>query len=66
MSEYTDGDDEVAIPHPYTAEDIARGYTTSNGSQDREVRRAIPIDVLRLIEARRLNAILTRLAEHYY
>jgi hypothetical protein len=51
----------VAIPHPYTAEDIDRGYTVTKGEGGREQRRAVPIDVLRLVEARRLNAILARL-----
>jgi hypothetical protein len=29
----------VAIPHPYTAEDIDRGYTVTKGDQGREQRR---------------------------
>lgn len=51
----------VALPHGYTAEDLARGYTSTHGEQGREVRRAIPVEVLALIEARLLNRHLARL-----
>jgi hypothetical protein len=51
---------QPVLPFGYTAEDIERGYTLAHGREGRTERKAIPADILLVVELRLLRAQLAQ------